>query len=300
MIQRSVKKRAYANKLLQNMMKKIEEQGAFIKRQQLEIEALTKSINENEVKHLEAFKDLKNQIRGRNIKDELTVLWQMQRVRALHSTVFPRFKNINAGKDVVIVTTGPSLNDYQFIDGAIHIGVNKSFKAENINLDYLFMQDYVATHNYIEESFPYKNEKLIRFYGIEPYDKAPRFIIPESVAIRHGALRYYTHPTVADSPELPDCFGFDLTSEELYGKGSTVFAAINFALWTNPKCIYLVGCDCSELGHFYAMDNTIACQTLIQHYTLLKKFVSEHYPETEIISINPVGLKGMFKDIYTI
>ena len=30
-----------------------------------------------------------------------------------------------------------------------------------------------------------------------------------------------------------------------------------------------------------------------------KMFARHHYPETEIISINPVVLKGLFKDIYT-
>jgi len=31
----------------------------------------------------------------------------------------------------------------------------------------------------------------------------------------------------------------------------------------------------------------------------LKEFVELYYPETEIISINPIGLKGLFRDEYT-
>jgi len=31
----------------------------------------------------------------------------------------------------------------------------------------------------------------------------------------------------------------------------------------------------------------------------VKKFAALHYPDTEIISVNPVGLKGMFHDMYT-
>ncbi len=38
---------------------------------------------------------------------------------------------------------------------------------------------------------------------------------------------------------------------------------------------------------------------LKEKYQEMKRFAQIHYPETEIISINPVGLKGMFKDIYT-
>ena len=32
---------------------------------------------------------------------------------------------------------------------------------------------------------------------------------------------------------------------------------------------------------------------------MMQIYVKNHYPDIEIISINPVGLKGMFKDVYT-
>ena len=31
----------------------------------------------------------------------------------------------------------------------------------------------------------------------------------------------------------------------------------------------------------------------------MKKFAEVYYPETEIISVNPIGLKGLFRDVYT-
>ncbi len=31
----------------------------------------------------------------------------------------------------------------------------------------------------------------------------------------------------------------------------------------------------------------------------MKGFAKTYYPETEIISVNPVGLKGLFHDVYT-
>ena len=31
----------------------------------------------------------------------------------------------------------------------------------------------------------------------------------------------------------------------------------------------------------------------------MKEFAETYYPDTEIISINPVGLKGVFKDEFT-
>lgn len=229
---------------------------------------------------------------------DMSVLWQMQRVARLHNETFASFKNINNGKDVVIVCTGPSLNDFKPIKDAVYIGVNRAFAAKNLTLDYLFMQDYTGLKDYIEDSFPYKNKKLIRFYGIEPYGKIDNFIIPESIAIRHNAKRYYCHASCSKTPDLPDIFAYDLCTEELYSKGSTVFDALQFALWTNPKRIYLVGCDCSNAGHFNAKDSTQNFDILVEPYRLLKEFASVYYPETEIISVNPVGLKGVFKDLY--
>lgn len=37
----------------------------------------------------------------------------------------------------------------------------------------------------------------------------------------------------------------------------------------------------------------------IEGYKEVKKLVEQHYPDTEIISINPVGLRGIFRDVYT-
>ena len=37
-----------------------------------------------------------------------------------------------------------------------------------------------------------------------------------------------------------------------------------------------------------------------QGWKELKRFAEVYYPTTEIISVNPVGLRGMFKDLYTI
>ncbi len=82
--------------------------------------------------------------------------------------------------------------------------------------------------------------------------------------------------------------------------GSVIFSAIQFALYTNPKRIYLVGCDCTDNGYFYRNRKTYNHDTsLVNGWQKLKEFASIHYPNIEIISINPVGLKGLFTDTYT-
>ena len=37
----------------------------------------------------------------------------------------------------------------------------------------------------------------------------------------------------------------------------------------------------------------------VKGYQEIKKFAEQLYPDTEIISINPVGLKGVFHNMYT-
>ena len=59
----------------------------------------------------------------------------------VHQKVFPKYKGINKGKDVVLMGAGPTLNQYQPIKNAIHIGTNRTFKFDKVLLDYLFIQD---------------------------------------------------------------------------------------------------------------------------------------------------------------
>ena len=78
---------------------------------------------------------------------------------------------------------------------------------------------------------------------------------------------------------------------------SVSFSAMQFILWTNPNKIYLVGCDCSS-GYFDKTKSTTSMNKLIGNWIMLKKFAETYYPDTKIISVNPVGLKGVFTDLY--
>ena len=96
----------------------------------------------------------------------------------------------------------------------------------------------------------------------------------------------------------------DITYYPLMGYYSIIFQALHFALYTRPKRLLLVGCDCSMNGHYDgAEQNFFADNPLIpiwiKGYKALKLFSEQHYPDMEIISVNPVGLKGLFHDMYT-
>ena len=63
----------------------------------------------------------------------------------------------------------------------------------------------------------------------------------------------------------------------------------------------MIGCDTSSNGYF---DKNIAQRPsdqefLLTGYQKLKALRDSIYPDVEIISVNPIGLKGMFRDMYT-
>ena len=99
----------------------------------------------------------------------------------------------------------------------------------------------------------------------------------------------------------------DLSVSPLPSFWSITFPTINFALWTGAKKIYIVGCDNDYKGHFDDIKDIVNEDDNVKKHRIkhmdgwnkLKDFASIHYPDTEIISVNPVGLRGMFKDVYT-
>ena len=110
-----------------------------------------------------------------------------------HQKTFPRFKNIHQGQEIVLVACGPTAKDYERISGAIHIGVNRAFKLENIDLDYLFLQDYANVKPYIKEANRYRVGHCIKFYGHDHlHPHLTDLIIPENEIIEANALRFIT------------------------------------------------------------------------------------------------------------
>ena len=207
--------------------------------------------------------------------------------RQQHQKVFPAFKGIHRGKDIVLVATGKTLSKYHPIEGAIHIGVNRAIQHKEITYDYFFLQDYSGSQGYIGEINRYRPDKCVKFYGRQGVDN---WIIPEFQIEEANAIRYYTtYPY--------HVFKYDISVAGLADFGSIVFSAVSFALWTRPKRIYLVGCDCSNL--YFDNQKSGNFSYLINGWKELKAFHDTYYPDTEIISINPVGLKGLFNDLYT-
>lgn len=220
----------------------------------------------------------------------------------IHAETFPRFKNCHNGEKIVIVASGPTAKYYEPIKEAIHISVNRSFLLDNIDFKYAFIQDYSGpTQSYIEDLVNYKPDTCQKFFGLTAeYNTQKNRVIPESVAIRAKALRYRTD--WAKISNFEPKFAYDISSQPLGCFRTIVFPALQFALWTNPKEIYLVGCDCTTSGYFNSKEGSpeFKPDIIIESYKIFKHFAHVYYPETKIISINPVGLKEIFdEDIYT-
>lgn len=202
---------------------------------------------------------------------------------------FAEYKGFLTGKKIVIVATGPSLNDYIPIPDAIHIGINKAYKRTDIKYDYFFLQDYVAVKDYIMELKNVDGLKFVGKYILSNYMDAQ---IPESIVNELEAVPYYvSYPIVS--------FAEDLSCTPFSGAGTTVISALQFAVFAGASEIYLVGCDTSKSGYFDNKKNpNMNPKVLIKDYCAFKGFVDHCKINTKIISVNPVGLKGIFEDIY--
>ena len=218
----------------------------------------------------------------------------------MHQKAFPQFKNKHNGKDVVVVACGPTAKDYQPIKDAIHIGVNRAIHLPQVTLDYLFVMDAYDKRksSQMSDYNDYRPGKCTKFYGISGDFLDNQLYVPsESDTIKSNAIRFRTDNLIGLRITNNGRFLYDISTQPLTDCGSVIFSALQFALWTNPRRLYLVGCDCTATGHFNSSgDKTGLPPTLQKSYANLKDFAIAYYPDTEIISVNPVGLKGLFKD----
>ena len=208
-----------------------------------------------------------------------------------HSKIFPKYKGCHKNQDIVVVGTGCTLDDYEPLD-AVHIGVNRAYLNERLKLDYLFIQDNLPLYR---ESLPdYRPDNCQKFFGMQ-YMGPP---ISEEFLNQCRAERYYfesVHPSRLHRIPL------DISLSPFLVYYSVIFPAIQFALWTHPRRIYIVGCDCAMNGYSKEIvtdkKQYLAVDGVKAGWQNVAEFARGFYPDVEIISINPVGLKGLFRDM---
>lgn len=210
-------------------------------------------------------------------------------IQETHKASFSEFKSCHKGRSVVVAGSGPTLSYYTQMSGIPHIGVNATFLR--LHLDYYFLLHFIP--DWCEKL---KEHHCVKFFWVNRRDNSDT-TFPEYVIEEHGARRFY-------NTTMSNKLHTNIEYYPLAGFHSVIFPALQFALYTRPKQIFLVGCDCSSDGHFNGVEigrqqGQASTTVWSSAYRRLKAFAQLHYPDTEIISVNPVGLKGMFHDVYT-
>lgn len=248
---------------------------------------------------IEMLQDLYNPGRMPTAHPMLRMMCLANELRDIHKASFAEFKGCHRGRTVAVVATGPTLNYYTQVKGIPHIGTNASFLRDDLSLDYYFIRHYVR-----EWCGKLKDYDFIKFFARNEWaeqscvdDRFPEYLIEEN-----NGRRFFTGEPNNEIYE-------NITYYPLMGGYSIIFQALQFAIFTRPKRLLLIGCDCSYDGHF---DGTSHCTSeedalmpehyiprWVEGYKRVKTFVEQYYPDMEMISVNPIGLKGLFRDMYT-
>lgn len=200
-----------------------------------------------------------------------------------------KYKGIYKGKDIYIIGGGPTVKKFEpkQSSNSIYIGINRAYKDERIHFDYLFAQDQLTEG--LQEFLNYRGNECKKLLAIIPYNTYPRIKEYEV----DGQYERYVLASRKLRP-LP----YDISIEPFADLQGTVFSAIQFAIYTNPEHIFLVGFDCSA-GNIYNKNTSDQYQYQLKGWKILKESLEKMGVVDKIISINPVGLKGMFQDVMT-
>ncbi len=234
----------------------------------------------------------------RKCKDIFFNMQILSQVSYYHRQVFPPYKRKYENTSVVIVASGPTVHYYKYLHSYPHIAINGSVRCNNIPFDYVFLTDLLKANietNDIIDAYP----NAIKFYALLPNRRSIEIQqfpnsgrIPQHRIYESGAIPFILEDVWANK------WAVELACEPFGDFGGSIFSALQFALYTNPQKIFLVGADCSN-NYFYKTNFESDNSSKVKSFTRFKSFQELIYPNVEIISVNPVGLKGMFRDVYT-
>lgn len=207
-----------------------------------------------------------------------------------HQATFQPLREKLRGKDVAVLATGPSLQLFTPWEPLVLAGVNHAIFYTAKPLEYVFVQDHVPA---ILAAYQYSETPCNLIYA--RHVTYPQFRIDEEEVGGSHAASYYSYSV--QSPYRGQ-FTANVLDQGLYDFTSIIFSALQILLFCTPRNIYLVGCDCSDTHNFINKCRGGLHSTLFAPWLALQRFAAEHYPSVRIHSINPIGLKGIFEDIY--
>lgn len=223
-----------------------------------------------------------------------------------HETFAP-MKDCNIGKEVALCGAGPTFANYTPMDNVLHVALNRALLNEKIKFDYFIADDWDGIKFLKDELIKYSCKKFLGHQIGCDYMRE----IPESLVRDSGAKRYYTDSYYLGGYRSK--YICDIDKMAIGNMPNIALSAMQIILFTRPKIIYLVGCDASDTGHFIMPTEekeedtrrfqaesrvTISGNKIINKWIELRHFAETFYPDVRIVSVNPVGLKTIFEDVY--
>lgn len=218
---------------------------------------------------------------------------------------FGDLKCCNEGKSVALCGAGPSLSQYIPIPDTMHIALNRALLRDDIKFDWFIGDDWAGIKFFQEKLLTYDCLKLLG-HSVDDYEDQ----VPESFRIRSGARKYYTDIFLTGNG-FDSRFVIDIDAMPIGNMPNIALQAMQIVLFSHPSKIYLVGCDATT-GHFTDAGLSekevqkinrdtklcVSAESTVSKWKELKEIAQRVYPDVEIISINPIGLKGLFHDEY--
>jgi hypothetical protein len=211
----------------------------------------------------------------------------------INYNAFCRFKNKYQNDTCVVCGTGGSFNLYSPINGAIHIGCNRGIYYEKLIFDFYFFHDWSQINNNFRNDIIAYKPTIQKFFGCFVHNRGYGCNIND--AKRGDAILYDMECSYSKGRA-----GFQKYID-MYCIGnagrSTIFACMQFALFSGFKNIYLVGCDLDNSQFKNVPKWRNGPHKLKKAWENFKDFSSIHFPDTNIGVINPIGLKGLFNTV---
>ena len=213
-----------------------------------------------------------------------------------------KFKGIHAGKSAILFGSGPTAKKYEPFEGSedcIKVGVNAVFRWHPEPMETLDYWFFGSEYYNNREGFGDDPEDYDAVLFDDRYKHITKFCSAYENGRSHGDIGRgnITPERAREVGGIPfennlETFTNDLEEYSTVGH-SVVFPALQLILYTGVKKIYLVGCDG---GFTDSRCNQYDDPWLMHWWGEFKKFIGICYPDVEIVSINPVSLRGWFID----
>lgn len=227
---------------------------------------------------------------------------------------FGDLKDLHLGSEGVLLGSGPSLslsvNKVKELQGAgaLVYGNNHSMFCEEkigLSIDYHVIADKMMFHyepifkNYL--NYKPKKQKLLALNNEKFYSSIPKMYKISKLDFEKTFVKVPCYKTTIkfkiNGEENPGWSPMNLTSLE---------STIQIMLYSGIKKIYLAGVDCSSNGNMFYTYRNKKSKDPRNSYLHMKKvwigmkpYLKKLWPDVEVVSINPVGLEGLFKEIST-